>query len=150
MSTAPVAKLLTLAALLSGVFHIVWENAQAPLFAGYQNFWQHFWICLAVIPGDVALTLLVYGVIALVRRQVSWATSARRSDLLIAALLGAALAVGFERHALATERWAYTAAMPLLPGLGVGLTPVLQMAILLPLTFYWAGKWSKLLLIPTV
>jgi len=140
MRAVLVAKLIALAALLSGVLHLVWENAQAPFYAGYESFGQHFWICLAVIPGDVVITLLIYGLVAAWRRDATWPRQRRWQDAAAVALVGAAVAVALERHAISAGRWSYTAAMPVIPYLGVGLTPVLQMAILLPLSFYLAGK----------
>lgn len=145
MSTAPVAKLLALAALLSAVFHLVWENAQAPLFAGYQNFWQHFWICLRGTTGDVAITLAVYVAVAALVRNGQWVNTIHAPGVAGLALAGALIAVGIERQALVSGRWAYTAAMPLVPYFSVGLTPVLQMAILLPLTFLVSRKLSRLI-----
>jgi hypothetical protein len=47
----------------------------------------------------------------------------------VTAVLGAATATILEWHALRTGRWTYNALMPLIPGLGVGVYPVLQMAI---------------------
>lgn len=37
-------------------------------------------------------------------------------------------------------KWGYGDAMPLIPGLGVGLLPVLQMIILPPMIFFMARK----------
>ena len=39
------------------------------------------------------------------------------------------------------ERWAYTACMPRVPGLGVGLVPVAQMLLLPPLIFRIVAAW---------
>lgn len=39
-------------------------------------------------------------------------------------------AVGLEEWALATGRWVYTGAMPIIPLLGVGLTPTIQLGLL--------------------
>lgn len=38
------------------------------------------------------------------------------------------------------RRWAYTARMPLIPGLGLGLTPILQL-LPPPLIFGIVGRW---------
>lgn len=46
------------------------------------------------------------------------------------AFVGAASAIGVERWALITNRWTYTTAMPIVPLLGVGLWPTLQMTII--------------------
>ena len=49
------------------------------------------------------------------------------------AAAGAVVAVIMERVGLAAGRWAYGEAMPLLPGLDVGLWPVVQMTLIPPL-----------------
>lgn len=138
MSHGSLGERLTAIVVASGSLHLIWENAQAPLFAGYLNFWQHFWICLQAIPGDVVVTLLVYLLVAAWRRNVRWIERLTGVDLAVAGMTGAVIAVGLERQALPVGRWAYATAMPLIPGLQVGVTPVLQMAILLPLTFFLA------------
>jgi len=48
--------------------------------------------------------------------------------------------------ALALGRWEYAAAMPIVPLLRVGLSPVLQMAVLLPLAVYFGkvvSRWMR-------
>jgi hypothetical protein len=49
-------------------------------------------------------------------------------------LLALATAVAIERLALAAGRWSYSSRMVVVPGLGVGLWPLLQMAMLPPLS----------------
>lgn len=142
MRRRPTTFLALLAGLSAGL-HLIWENAQAPLFAGYQNFWQHLPLCLWGTAGDVAFTLAVYGGVAAVTRNSQWVAALRWFHLAGLAALGALVAIANERFALSTGRWAYTPAMPLLPNLAVGLTPVLQMAILLPLTLWLAGRYLR-------
>ena len=40
-------------------------------------------------------------------------------------------------------RWAYSSSMPLIPGLAIGLVPVLQMIVLPPAIFYAVAIWAK-------
>lgn len=58
---------------------------------------------------------------------------------------GFAIAVAIEWGALhVLDRWQYAESMPQLPGLGVGVSPVLQMLMLPPIVFkisaWWLGK----------
>lgn len=53
----------------------------------------------------------------------------RATGVWLTAVLGAMTATIIEWHALRTGRWTYNSLMPLIPWLGVGLYPVLQMAI---------------------
>lgn len=55
--------------------------------------------------------------------------------MIIIVALGFFTAGYIELRALAEGRWAYTAAMPLVPIIHVGLTPFLQLAILSLVTY---------------
>ena len=123
------AKLAVVAFLL----HLVWENAQAPLYAGFQSFSQHFSMCLIGTLGDMVITFSVLGFMLLLKKDVT-----RSADFLALAVLGFIVAVLIEQHALLVGKWGYALTMPILPVLKVGLTPILQMTLLLPLSFYLA------------
>jgi hypothetical protein len=117
--------------------HFMWEMLQSfaydmaglPLERVVLN---HLWASV----GDAGLMLVLYGAVALPRRDPFWMSRPAWIDVVLLAGLAAALAVGIERHALASGRWAYTAAMPLVPGLGAGLLPILQLLVL-PLPIFW-------------
>jgi len=121
------------------VLHLVWENAQAPLYAGYQSFSAHFPLCLMGAAGDVAVTLFVLAFMLLLKREIP--QTAR--DFIALAVIGFGIAVLIEQRALLSGAWGYAPAMPLLPILQVGLTPILQMTILLPLSFYLAAYMNQ-------
>lgn len=126
-------------ATISGIafaLHLVWENAQAPLFAGYTSFGQHLLICLYGTAGDVLITLIVYGLVSLLKYDLFWPLKVTAQDLVALALVGFFVAAGIEYRALALDRWTYTPSMPIVPYLHVGLSPLVQMTLLLPVTFY--------------
>jgi hypothetical protein len=60
-----------------------------------------------------------------------------------AALLGGACAAAYEWRALVTGRWFYAERMPVVPLLGVGLWPLLQLTLLVPLALWGAAWWSR-------
>ena len=126
---------------LSFFLNLLWENAQAPLYAGYVGFWQHFPACFRGALGDVVITILLFGIFILGSRSGWWIES---RDMWVATLLlvsaGILVAIGIEYGALVTGRWAYAAAMPLFPGTRAGLWPVAQMAILPSVTFYFSRR----------
>jgi hypothetical protein len=119
----------------SFLLHLAWENAQAPLYEGFtENLPQHLWACLyATATGDMAFTLILYGVLALVHQDVWWA--ANRSNYrhpatwTLPPLIGVLLVVAFELWAIyVVHRWVY-GLMPIVPIVRVGVTPVLQMLV---------------------
>lgn len=138
-----IAKLITTLSLIAFVIHLVWENAQAPLFAGFSSFGQHFFICLLRTIGDVTFTVVVYLIIGLLKNDFGWVVRLNKADILVLAIVGFFFALGIEWRALLFERWAYAESMPIIPYFQVGLTPILQMTLLLPLSFYLTSKWSK-------
>lgn len=124
---------ITTLAIVAFVLHIIWENVQAPLFAGYQSFSQHFSMCLIGTIGDVVITLSVLAFLWLLKKDVT-----QPADFLGLAIIGFVIAVGIEQNALLADKWNYNSAMPIIPWLNVGLAPILQMTLLLPLSFYLA------------
>jgi hypothetical protein len=119
--------------------HLIWENIQAPLYDGYQSFSQHIPICFIGTLGDVLITLLVFAFLWLLKKDLL----DTRNNFFALAIIGFVIAVAIEQHALLLGKWSYTATMPIIPWLGVGLTPIIQMTILLPLSFYIAGLFNK-------
>lgn len=102
--------------------NLVWENAQAFLYVGYRNFIEHFWVSFVASVIDGLVILLVYLVLALLYKDLNWPRHNTFVRYAIVALVGGALAVGFELWALATKEWGYkewgyTALMPVVPGL---------------------------------
>lgn len=129
----------------SFLFHLLWENAQAPLYGGYESFSQHFPLCLrATATGDLFMMLLLYLVLALVHREGFWIEKkevfSHPATWILPPFLGMLLATIIELRALVDHRWSYTDAMPILPFFPVGLTPVLQMAVV-PLITLALLRW---------
>jgi len=120
--------------LASFSLNLIWENAQAFLFRGYEGFAAHFWVCFIATFGDVVITAAIYGVVALVSVETNWFRRMTLGQVIFAMLLGIAIAAAIELRALASGRWAYDG-MPLIPFTGIGLVPLLQMMILPPLSF---------------
>jgi hypothetical protein len=108
-----------------------WEMAHM---GAYQEMTQRPWSstllrCFRASVGDAALTLVAAaGAVHLAR----WPP---RTYVIAAALV--------EWAALASGWWSYTARMPVLPGLNVGLWPVLQLTTLVPLALWAAARGRR-------
>lgn len=123
---------LAKAGVLSGATfaaNLIWEVAQAQLYAGYPGFWPNLLMCARASVGDVVIVAAIYGVFALAYRDVDWPVRSGIGTLVAVAIAGGLIGIVIEWWALSTGRWRY-AGMPLLPIVNVGLLPVLQMAIL--------------------
>lgn len=130
--------------LISFMLHFAWESAHIPLYTDYEGLSGDMPTVLWASIGDVLYGLAALGLYALLKRRADWLVHARAADYFALALIGFLLALGIEYKALVLGRWAYTSAMPIIPLLRVGLSPIAQMALLLPLSVYLAARASAL------
>ncbi len=116
--------------------NLVWENLQAPLYAGFTNFSHHFWMCFVASIGDAFAIATFYFIIAALRKDILWFKKNKMANFALTAGFGAVTAFGIEYFALASGKWYYLSSMPLLPFTSIGLMPFLQLLVLTPVTFY--------------
>lgn len=129
--------------IIALLLHLVWEFAQCSVFYRHGSYDASWRGMLRAGLGDVLLTWGVYGVVAASSRRWLWAARPwSRRQLLVYATSALALAIMVEARALAASSWAYTDSMPLIPGLNVGLLPVVQLLLLFPLTLVVVGRLS--------
>ena len=130
--------------LASFVLNEIWEMAQMSTYvetAGRSGT-STLGLCTWAAVGDVGIILGIYAAGALAAGDLGWGLRGRWNIYAAAAVLGLAYAVLVEHAALAAGRWSYTERMPVVPGLGAGLWPLLQMTLLPPLTFWIARRWA--------
>ncbi len=72
----------------------------------------------------------LYIFISILHRSFSWIARWNTTDTLFILAVSTTVATLIERHALASHKWTYATAMPIVPILGVGLSPFLQLAAL--------------------
>jgi hypothetical protein len=130
--------------LASFVSNEIWEMAQM---SAYVETAGHSWpstlgLCTWAAVGDVGIILGIYAAGALASGDLGWGLRGRWNIYAAAAVLGLAYAALVERAALAAGRWSYTGRMPVVPVLGAGLWPLLQMTLLPPLTLVFARWWA--------
>lgn len=137
------ARLLTLFALVSFVLHIVWESLHVQLYTGYEHWAGGVPVALLATIGDVLYTLGAFALVSGFKGSAAWIEAVARRDYLMLVTLGFLIALFVEYKGLALNRWQYLPDMPLIPFLQVGFSPIIQMALLLPLTIYvvsWAER----------
>ena len=84
---------------------------------------------------DAFLYLSFILIVALLAKDLFWFIKGRKIwHWVLALTIGFVVSTLIERHAIATGRWAYLSTMPIIPGLEVGLSPVLQMTVGLIIT----------------
>lgn len=129
-----VLKVYAVLSAISFLLHLVWERLHIVLYTGYEALEGVLPVYLLATLGDVLYTLLAVTAFALVKRDLLWVQRGGVGDYAALALLGFFIAVFVEYKAMLLGRWAYTDAMPIV--YGFGLSPLLQMTVLLPLTVY--------------
>ncbi len=119
-----------------------WELAQAALYAGTADFIRMLWHCFAPSLGDGLLVLIIFALGWAVLRRRDWFTQPGVRGYALMLIAGLAIAISVELVAVhALGRWAYTARMPIVLGLGVGVAPVAQMLVLPPIIFRVVASW---------
>lgn len=128
-------------ALFALLLNFPWEFLQGPLFAGMVDA-RHgdaLKTCSRATVGDALIMLAAYAAVAVVARSRRWIRAPSRPQLLLFVAVGLSITVVIERLALQgvwIDAWSYAPAMPIVPGIGIGLSPVLQW-IVLPLAVAW-------------
>lgn len=135
-----IIRIISVLTLTAFTLHIIWENVQAPLYLRYESFTQHLGVCFLATFGDIAITLFVYVIIALLKNNIYWIKELNKKDILVLTILAFYIAVQIEQQALLFDLWDYNNFMPIIPYFGVGLTPILQMIFLLPMSMYLTKK----------
>ena len=125
--------------------NFLWEMLQMP---AYEEMAGRSWretapACALVSLGDAAITLGMYGASVFVTRRLRWDMKHRWKGYLTVALLASVCAVVIELVAVATGHWSYLDRMPVVPVLGVGLLPILQLTLLVPLAVWIAARWVR-------
>jgi hypothetical protein len=84
---------------------------------------------------DVIMVLIIYFGFALIYKNAFWVKNLKTNRIILLLLTGGAGAVFAEVWQLSIGTWSYASAMPLIPVVNVGLSPVLQFMIL-PILIY--------------
>ena len=129
-------KTALLLAIISFLLHLGWESSHLPLYGGYESLSPILPITIWAAIGDVLYTIGAVLLVALLKGRLNWIREATYKDIASLAVLGFFIAVFVEYKGLFLNRWHYLEAMPVISGLGVGLSPILQMSLLLPVSVF--------------
>ena len=127
----PLLPWAALAVGLAAIGHFLWEAAQLPLYALWRAGTPSAMVFALIhcTGGDILITTATFIAAVALARLFSWRAFGWRM-VLTAIALGAAYTMFSEWLNVEIRRsWSYTAAMPVLPLLGTGLTPLLQWVI---------------------
>ena len=128
-------------ALFAFLLNLPWELWQVPMFdrMAAAPHWEAVKTCSRAAAGDAVIAVVAYWAVALVVRHRGWVVVPTLSRLLGFTVCGLAITIAIERLALDglwMQGWSYSSLMPVVPGLGVGLSPLVQWPILPPLLIW--------------
>ena len=128
-------------AIFALLLNFPWEVLQAPLFAGMAEapFFEAIKGCSRGTLGDMVIMLIAYEGVSLVARRRDWVLAPDRRQLALFIAIGVSITAVIE--GLATrghwlQNWTYSPNMPVVPGVNIGVTPLLQWVVL-PLLVVW-------------
>ena len=108
-----------------------WEMAHSFLYRNVPPFLMHLPFLFLAAIGDAVVTIALVGGVALVLGNRFWFRKRPFKDLMVLVAISSIASVLIEYlNTGILDRWTYTAAMPRLPLLLIGLTPFLQVALL--------------------
>ena len=121
------------------LLHFMWEMLQVPLYAELSGatHWDGIRTCLRATVGDAAIALIAFWCAALAGQSRQWFRWRNRTAYIV--YVGVRLLATIVLERLATgpaQRWVYAPAMPIVPLLGVGLSPIMQWLVLPPLVLW--------------
>ena len=130
--------------VIAFALNLAWEMVQMRAYAGIS--WISLpssAICSAAAIGDSTYILLLYWAGHRLSADKAWISRITPIRLLVILAVGFLVAVTLERIALLASLWQYASSMPRIPGIQVGLWPVLQL-MTLPLAAFWvASRWER-------
>jgi hypothetical protein len=135
-----VIRRLIFIAIIAFILNYMWEMLQMSYFENMSILDFKVWlICLRATMGDIAIILFIFSIGRLIFKEWNWTSKVDVLKLTFLILIGASVAILIEVLSLLHERWAYSDLMPVIPKIGVGVVPVIQM-IILPFLSYIVGS----------
>ncbi len=114
----------------------IWEMSQMYLYRDMSemNFSKAMIYCTLATFVDSVLTVGAYSLGRCFSREVLY---------VFMALFGATCAMAIEFAALSLGIWSYETSMPSVPFLNIGILPLIQLSVLMPLALAIAVYWTK-------
>ncbi len=120
---------LVLTAVIAFGLNLVWEILHSPLYAGMPPLREHLPFLVVASLGDVTISMIPVVTFGFWSRRIWWFKELSRKQVLVFLLFSIVLSgVNEALNVLVLDRWHYTARMPTLPLIPIGISPLLQLA----------------------
>jgi len=130
--------------LVSVVLNYAWEVSQAFLYQGMVSsraIWLH---CFVAALGDGLILGLIHLCGCILFKDFQWSARLGLLRFVFMTTSGLVISIAIEWVAVhQLHRWSYTDQMPMLPGMDIGLVPVMQMVLLPPIIFCLTNYWTR-------
>lgn len=130
-------------ALAAFMINLLWEIAHGTLYEGFQYDLKHISFCTLASVADMLMVLLLFFGFAIVYKDIFWIGRPSMQRIVVLISVGTAGAILAEIWHTSRGDWIYGANMPLLPFVKVGVSPVVQFALLPWLIFSAVVKNMK-------
>ena len=110
--------------IVAFALNLIWEKLQMPLYAVDVSGWDCWLLCIRASVWDAVIITGVYYLID---------TPSRTHRYALASILLFCIAIFIEQRALTEGKWAYSALMPTL--FGIGISPLIQLPLLAIATY---------------
>lgn len=129
---------------ISVPLNFAWEMLQMPAFKGLpESFLATVALCAGAAIEDALVAVAVFGLGVYAFHDHHWFIPPRLHRYAVTVGAGLVVHLVFEWYAVhELGLWTYRAFHPIVPGLGLGIVPILQPIILLPLTFWIVARWA--------
>lgn len=131
---------------MSAPLHLSWEFAQMPLYEVWYTGspLEIAYNGLHCTVGDLMIAAVSLLLAVILIRYGRWLPRRWPAVLLTTVTLGFGYTIFSEWHNVFVLRsWAYANLMPILPGTGIGLSPLIQWLLIPPLGFWLAGRQQQ-------
>lgn len=137
-------------ALFGFLLNFVWEFWQVPLYGEIPDrpHWEATKTCTFATFGDVVIVLVAFWSAAVIDRSRHWVASPTKKTIATFLLVGVGITLVAEYIATeALNLWSYGELMPIIPVLGIGVSPIFQWILvpsaLIPLSRRMLGAPSR-------
>ncbi len=123
--------------------NLAWEFAQLPLYTIWQTapLSELIFVAAHCTLGDVIIATMALMLTLLLIGDATWPQAGYWRVALLTTAAGLAYTIYSEwLNVSVRASWAYAPAMPVVPLLGIGLSPLLQWLVIPPLAFWYAGQ----------
>ena len=132
-------------AVFAFLLNYPWEFLQVPLFdrLASAEHWEAIKGCSSAALGDTVIMLAAYWIVAAIAGSRRWIIAPSGLQLALFVTMGVSITALIEwlaLHGLWIRSWSYSPLMPVIPGVRVGLAPLLQWIVLPPLVVWFVRR----------